>query len=236
MGIANEPRRASTDLAVAFHSAERIGATGCGAGTRVDALVLDASLVERAVRVGSATDSAEVAFADLPLEALTISMALDVTPALDAPFVQSAVLVATTADSAVSQVADVSRRAFLVLAAAHGFPHAGNVSVRASDKTGGATAHHPMVDDFALRIWAARRASFARILAPVADAGKMVQTLFVGATSDLAPVPDAHFSVVAFAVGAAQCVTVVGEASLSVCAVSIRGTFDSAPGLDAGIV
>lgn len=57
-------------------------------------MVLDARLVGRAIGIGTATNFTEVVLADLPVKALTVTMALNVASVFHTPFVQSTVLVA----------------------------------------------------------------------------------------------------------------------------------------------
>lgn len=148
-------------------------------------MVLDARLVGRTVRVGTAANLAEVVLADLPVEAFAVPVALHVAPALHAALVQRTVLVAAAAHSAVAQVADVSGDALVVLGAAYGLAYARDIGVRASHKGRWTGTHYAMVHHLALCIWTAGRAAFAGISALIADAGKMVQALLIGPASNL---------------------------------------------------
>lgn len=142
-------------------------------------------MVGRTVRVGTAANLAEVVLADLPVEAFAVPVALHVAPALHAALIQRTVLVAAAAHSAVAQVADVSGDALVVLGAAYGLANARDVGVRASHEGRRAGTHHAMVHHLALGIWTTGGAAFAGISALIADAGKMVQALFIGPASNL---------------------------------------------------
>lgn len=142
-------------------------------------------MVSRTVRVGTAANLAEVVLADLPVKAFAVPVALHMAPALHAALIQRTVLVAAAAHSAVAQVADVSGDALVVLGAAYGLANARDVGVRASHEGRRAGTHYAMVHHLALGIWTTGRAAFAGVSALIADAGKMVQALFIGPASNL---------------------------------------------------
>lgn len=90
--------------------------------------------------------------------------------------------------------------AFLVVRTTNRFAHASNIGVRAANKLGRTAAYDTMVDHFTLCIGATGGTAFTRISALVADAGEMVQALFIGAASNLTSVGNAHFSLLALIV------------------------------------
>lgn len=204
MCVSNKAGWAATNLLVASNCTQGIRSARCGCLTGIDAMVLDARLVGRAIGIGTATNFAEVVLADFPVKALAVAMALNVAPVFHAPFVQGAVLVAAARHSTVSQVADVSWGALLIVRTTNWLPHASYVGVRTADELGRAAAHDTVVDHFALCIGAAGGTAFARISALVTDAGKMVQALLVSATSNLTSVGDAHLSLLALIVRSAE--------------------------------
>lgn len=236
MCVSNEAGWAAADLLVASNCTQGIRSACCGCLTGIDAMVLDARLVGRAIGIGTATNFAEVVLADFPVKALTVAMALNVAPVFHAPFVQGAVLVAAARHSTVSQVADVSWGALLIVRATNWLPHTSYVGMRTADELSRAAAHDTVVDHFALRIGATGGTAFTRISALVTDAGKMVQALLIRATSNLTSVGDAHFSLLALIVRSAEGITVLVEAAFSICTVAIRRAFHSAPCLHAGVV
>lgn len=93
--------------------------------------------------------------------------------------------------------------AFLVLCTTNWLPYTSYVGMRTADELGWTAAHDTMVDHFALCIGAAGGTAFTWISALVADAGEMVQALFISATSNLTSVGNAHLSLLALVVRSA---------------------------------
>lgn len=199
-------------------------------------MVLDAGLVSRTVGISTASNLAEVVLADFPVEALSVTMALNVAPVLHAPLVEGTVLVAAAGHSAVAQVADVTRRALLVVRAANCFSNARHVGVRAADKRGRAAAHNSVVDHLALGVGAAGGASFTGISTLVANTGEVVQALLIGSTPNLTFVRNADFSLLTFIVSATECIAVLVEAAFPISTVAIRRALHSAPCFNASVV
>lgn len=151
-------------------------------------MVLDARLVGGAIGIGTATNFAEVVLADLPVKALTVSMALNMAPVFHAPFIQGTVLVAAARHSTIPQVADVSWGALLIVRTTHWLSHTSYVGMRTANEIGRAAAHDTVVHHFAFCIGATGGTAFTWISALVTDAGKMVQALLVSAASNLTSV------------------------------------------------